>query len=139
MYPTIQFSSIAMAERSEEYINGYFIQKEYISFLENDVSEDIPIFVNLPDFFLTQYQVNDYVSKPLSNVRYIVHALNEFGPNFQHPEHFVLVYSYPWLGAQYIMHMFQKASMSDDYTVEVIGNFSRGFFSANIFSVKRKK
>lgn len=64
LYPPLQFPSIAMAERSEEYLDGYVVSREYTALLEREVPEDVPIFVSLPDYFLTQYPVNGYVTKP---------------------------------------------------------------------------
>ena len=39
LYPPIPYSSIAMAERSEEYIDGYIVQKDYIGLIEKRISE----------------------------------------------------------------------------------------------------
>ncbi|MCX6225989.1 MAG: hypothetical protein NTV01_14755, partial [Bacteroidia bacterium] len=44
LYPPIPYSSIAMAERSEEYIDGYKVQKEYIGMIEKQISKDVPIY-----------------------------------------------------------------------------------------------
>ncbi|MGV8079186.1 MAG: hypothetical protein AB2L22_03880 [Syntrophales bacterium] len=137
LYPSLLFPNIAMAERSEEYIDGYLVAKEYIDLLEKRVPRDVPVFVSLPDYFLTQYPVNRYVTKPLSNVRYIGHVLRAERLGFEYPDHFVLVYSYPWLGGQYILSMFRDVKQRKDLSVEFLGQFSRGAFSGHVIEVRR--
>lgn len=138
LYPPLpHITCNAMAERSEEYINGHLVQKEYIAMIEKKVPKDISIFVSLPDYFLTRYTVNQYVKEPLTNAQFIWHVVKELGPHFPYPNHFVLVYSYPWLGGTYIQRMHRKASMSEEYSVEVMGRFNKGAFSAHVYEIRR--
>lgn len=139
LYPPIPYSSIAIAERSEEYIDGYDVQKQYINLIENRVSENIPIYVSLPDYFLTHYSVSQYVSKPLPNVYFIGHTLKAADNKFKYPDHFVLVYHYPWLGGQYIKRIIQEISGNKEFSVKVLGSFKRGYFNAYVFEIKKKK
>ena len=138
LYPPIPYSSIAMAERSEEYIDGYKVQKEYIGLIEKRVSKDVPIYVSLPDYFLTHYSVSQYVSKPLPNVYYIGHVLKTAGSKFKYPDHFVLVYNYPWLGGAIIKEMVQDISRGKEFSVEVLGQFQKGYFSAYVFEIRKR-
>jgi hypothetical protein len=137
-YPPIPFSSIAIAERSEEYIDGYKVQKDYIGMIEKDVPENIPVFVNLPDYFLTHYSVSDYVRKPLPNVHFIGHVIYSAGKNFSFPDHFVLVYHYPWLGGQYIKKIVHELSGNKEFSVKVLGSYKRGYFEAFVFEINKK-
>lgn len=137
LYPKIPFPSIAIAERSEEYIDGYQVQKEYIGMIEKRIPKDVPIYLNLPDYFLTHYSVSQYVNKPLQNSYYIGHVLKVAGNKFEYPDHFVLVYSYPWLGGAFIKAMMQDISRNKEFSVEVLGQFQKGYFSAYIFEIKR--
>jgi len=139
LYPPIPYSSIAMAERSEEYIDGYKVQKEYIGLIEKRVSKDVPIYVSLPDYFLTHYSVSQYVSKPLPNVYYIGHVLKVAGNKFKYPDHFVLVYNYPWLGGAIIKEMVQDISRGKEFSVEVLGQFQKGYFSAYVFEIRKRR
>ena len=138
-YPAIPYSSIAMAERSEEYIDGYYVQKHYINLIENEVPENILIYVSLPDYFLTQYSVTQYVKKPLVNVHFIGEVLKSSGGKFKYPEHFVLVYHYPWLGGEFIKKIAQNTYQNKGFTIEVIGHFSKGNFNAFVFDIKKKR
>ena len=138
LYPPIPYSSIAMAERSEEYIDGYIVQKDYIGLIEKRISKDVPIYVSLPDYFLTNYSVSQYVNKPLPNVYYIGHVLKAAGKKFKYPDHFVLVYHYPWLGGAYIKGMMQDISRNKEFSVEVLGQFQKGYFSAYVFEIKKR-
>jgi hypothetical protein len=122
-YPSIPYSSIAMAERSEEYIDGFIVQKEYIDMIEKEVSNNIPIYVSLPDYFLMHYAVSQYVRKPLPNVYFIGNVLKSEGNKFKYPDHFVLVYHYPWLGGSYIKRMMQ----------DILGYFNKLYFCAQFF------
>lgn len=137
-YPAIPYSSIAMAERSEEYIDGYNVQKQYISLIENKVPENIPIYVSLPDYFLTHYSVSQYVGKPLTNVYYIGDVIKSSGNKFKYPDHFVLVYNYPSLGGEYIKQIIQYIYRNKEFSFEVLGYFSRGYFNAYVFEIRRK-
>jgi hypothetical protein len=138
LYPPIPYSSIAMAERSEEYIDGYKVQKGYIGMIEKRISKDVPIYVSLPDYFLTHYSVSQYVNKPLPNVYYIGHVLKAAGNKFRYPDHFVLVYNYPWLGGAYIKGMMQDISRNKEFSFEVLGQFKKGYFSAYVFEIKKR-
>ena len=63
-----------------------------------EIPDNVPIFVNLPDYFLMHYSVSGYVQKSLPNVHFIGHVLKSGGSNgFICPDHFVLV-SLPVLG-----------------------------------------
>lgn len=126
------------AERSEEYIDGYKVQKEYIGLIEKRVSKDAPIYVSLPDYFLTHYSVSQYVNKPLPNVYYIGHALKAGGNKFKYSDHFVLVYNYPWLGGAIIKGMAQDISRNKEFSVAVLGQFQKGYFSAYVFEIKKR-
>ena len=139
LYPPIPYSSIAMAERSEEYIDGYKVQKEYIGMIEKRISKDVPIYVSLPDYFLTHYSVSQYVNKPLPNVYYIGHVLKAAGNKFKYPDHFVLVYNYPWLGGAIIKGMMQDISRNKEFSFEVLGQFQKGYFSAYVFEIRRNR
>ncbi|OGP64154.1 MAG: hypothetical protein A2169_04225 [Deltaproteobacteria bacterium RBG_13_47_9] len=138
LYPPIPYSSIAMAERSEEYIDGYKVQKEYTRMIEKQVSKDVPVYVSLPDYFLTHYSVSQYVSKPLPNVYYIGHVLKVTGNKFKYPDHFVLVYNYPWMGGAYIKGMLQDISGNKEFSFEVLGQFQKGYFSASVLEIKKR-
>ena len=138
LYPPIPYSSIAMAERSEEYIDGYQVQKEYIGMIEKRISKDVPVYVSLPDYFLTHYSVSQYVNKPLPNVYYIGHVLKAAGNKFKYPDHFVLVYHYPWLGGASIKGMIQNISRNKEFSFEVLGQFQKGYFSAYVFEIKKR-
>jgi hypothetical protein len=137
LYPPIPISCIATAERSEEYIDGYHVQKEYIHMLEKQMPEEVPIFVNLPDYFLTHYAVLGYVSKPLPNVHFIGHALKAGGMKYTFPDHFLLVYHYPWLGGQLIMRIIREVSNHKEYSVRFLASFKKGYFEAYIYEIKR--
>ncbi|MCX5810491.1 MAG: hypothetical protein NTX36_14185, partial [Proteobacteria bacterium] len=137
LYPPIPYSSIAMAERSEEYIDGYKVQKEYIGLIEKQISKDVPIYVSLPDYFLTHYSVSRYVNKPLPNVYYIAHVLKASGNKFKFPDHFVLVYHYPWLGGQFIKKIVQEVSGNKEFSVEVLGSYKKGYFNAYVVEIKK--
>lgn len=139
LYAPIPFSSIAMAQRSEEYIDGYKVQKEYIGMIEKRISQDVPIYVSLPDYFLTHYSVSQYVNKPLPNVYYIGHVFKAAGNKFRYPDHFVLVYHYPWLGGAYIKGMMQDISRNIEFSFEVLGQFQKGYFSAYVFEIKKRQ
>ena len=139
LYPSIPYSSIAMAERSEEYIDGFKVQKDYISMIEKVVSWNIPIYVSLPDYFLMHYAVSQYVQKPLPNVYFIGHVLKSEEYKFKYPEHFVLVYNYPWLGGAYIKRIIQDISRNKEFSFEVLGHFNKGYFSAYVFEVKKRQ
>ncbi|SMP72077.1 hypothetical protein SAMN06295888_11874 [Desulfonatronum zhilinae] len=139
LYPPIPISSIAMAERSEEYINGYLVQKEYTELIEKNVPAEVPVYVSLPDFYLMNYPVSGYVTESLSNIHYIIHTLKNNGQNFYYPDHFFLVYSYPWLGGQMIARMIQDVMRNDEFSHEIVASYERGFFSAYVFEVNRVK
>jgi len=139
LYPSIPYSSIAMAERSEEYIDGFLVQKDYISMIEKVVSGNIPIYVSLPDYFLMHYAVSQYVQKPLSNVYFIGNVLKSVQYKFKYPDHFVMVYNYPWLGGAYIKRIMQDISRKKEYSFEVLGYFKKGYFSAYVFEVTKHK
>ena len=138
LYPSIPYSSIAVAERSEEYVNGYDVQKNYIWLIENKVPENIPIYVSLPDYFLTHYSISQYVGKPLANVYFIVNVIKSGGNKFKYPEHFILVYSYPWLGGEYIRKIMQDVSGNNEFSSEVLGYFKKGYFEAYVVEIRRK-
>jgi hypothetical protein len=138
LYPPIPYSSIAMAERSEEYIDGYKVQKEYIELIEKEASKDGPVYVSLPDYFLTHYPVSGYVNKPLPNVYYIGHILKTAGSKFKYPDHFLMVYNYPWLGGAQIKGMVQDIAKKKEFSVEVLGKFQKGYFSAYVFEIKNQ-
>ncbi len=139
LYPSIPYSSIAIAERSEEYVNGYRVQKDYISMIENKISKDIPIYVSLPDYFLTRYPVSQYVTKPLLNVNHVEDVLKSAGKPFPYPDHFVLVYSYPWLGGELIRTIMEDLSGSNDYSFKVLGYFKRKNFSAYVVEIRKRR
>ena len=124
-----------MAERSEEYIDGHLVQKQYIAFIEKKVPENIPIFISFPDNFLMLYSVNQYVKNPLPNVQDIRNIINKFEPNFSYPDHFILVYSYP--RGRSITHILKDALSNEEYSVNVMGDFSKGDFSAQVYEVRR--
>ena len=138
LYPPIPYSSIAMAERSEEYIDGYIVQKDYIQLIEKEVPENIPVYVSLPDYFLMHYSVSGYVRKSLPNVFFIGHVLKSAGNKFNYPDHFVLVYHYPWLGGAYISKIMQDVSKNKDFSLKVLGSFSRGSFNAYVFEINKR-
>ncbi|PKN18328.1 MAG: hypothetical protein CVU71_12545 [Deltaproteobacteria bacterium HGW-Deltaproteobacteria-6] len=138
-YPEIPHSSIAIAERSEEYVDGYRVQKEYIRVIENEVPENIPVYVDLPDYFLTHYPVSQYVGKPLANVYLLRHVVKLNGSKFIYPDHFVLVYNYPWLGGRHIKYLLQDVSGNKEFLSKELGYFKRGCFSARVVEVKRKQ
>jgi hypothetical protein len=139
LYPPIPYSSIAMAERSEEYIDGYQVQKIYISMIEKQISKDVPVYVSLPDYFFTHYPVSQYVNKPLHNVYYIGHVLKAGGNKFKYPDHFVLVYNYPWLGGEHITAIMRDISRGKEFSFEVLGQFQKGYFSADVYEIKKIK
>lgn len=138
-YPSIPYSSIAMAERSEEYINGYYVQKEYIKLIENKVPDNVPIYVSLPDYFLMHYSVSQYVKKPLINVYYIGDVIKSMGNKFKYPDHFVLVYHYPWLGGSFIKQITRDILFrNEEFSCEILGYFKKEYFEAYVFEIKRK-
>ncbi len=139
LYPSIPFSSIAMAERSEEYINGYRVQKDYIAMIENKISKNVPVYVSLPDYFLTHYTVSGYVTKPLPNVHFIGNVLKNTGKLFRYPDHFVLVYSYPRSGGAIIQMMVEDLTRKDNFSIKMLGNFKKGDFSAYVVEIKKRR
>ncbi len=139
LYPAIPYSSIAMAERSEEYIDGLKVQKEYAGMIEKEIPGSVPIYVALPDYFFMHYAVSQYVSKPLPNVHYIGHVLKSAENGFKYPDHFVVVYSYPWLGGAYIKKMMADIYRRKEFSVDVPGYFNKGYFSAFVFEVKKTR
>lgn len=139
LYPSIPYSSIAMAERSEEYINGYTVQKEYTAMIENKISQNVPIYVGLPDYFFTHYPVLKYVRKPLLNVYHIEDVMKSAGNGFQYPDHFVLVYDYPWLGGEDIQTIMEDLSGNNNFSFKVLGYFKKGDFSAYLIEIKKRR
>lgn len=136
LYPSIPYSSIAMAERSEEYINGYQVQRDYINLIEHTIQPNVPVYVNLPDYFLTQYAVSGYVSRPLPNVYFIGDVLQNKGRRFRYPDHFVLVYSYPWLGGETIQMMANHFAGNKYFSVQITGYFNKGDFTAYVATIR---
>jgi hypothetical protein len=139
LYPTIPYSSIAIAQRSEEYINGYFVQKEYIHLIEKQTLKNIPIYVDLPDYFLTHYPVSRYVVKPLANVYLLRQVMESNNNKFIYPDHFILAYHYPWLGGREIKKILHDVSGDNEFSSNALGYFQKGYFSAQVVEVKRKQ
>jgi hypothetical protein len=139
LYAPLPYSSIAMAERSEEYINGYLVQKDYIRLIENEVAENIPIYVSLPDYYFMHYSVSRYVKKTLPNVFYIRDVIKSSGNKFIYPDHFVLVYNYPGLGGGYIKQIIRNTiNRNNEFSVKILGHFEKEYFEADVFEIKRK-
>jgi len=141
LYPPIPYSnSIAISERSEEYIDGYKVQKEYIGMIGKEIPDNVPIFVNLPDYFLMHYSVSGYVQKPHPNVHFIGHVLKSGGNNgFIYPDHFVLVYHYPYLGGLEIKRIVQLISENKEFSFKILGSFKKGYFNANVYEIKSRR
>jgi hypothetical protein len=139
LYPSIPYSSIAMAERSEEYIDGYAVQKDYTTMIENKISPNVPVYVGRPDYFFTHYPVLKYVRKPLLNVYHIEDVIKSAGNSFQYPDHFVLVYDYPWLGGEDIQTIMEDLSGNNNFSFKVLGYFKKGDFSAYVIEIKKRR
>lgn len=136
LYPTPTFASIAISERSEEYIDGYKVQKELLKTIEKQIPDDLPIYTGLPEYFLAKYSVSGYVSKPLPNVCFIGHVLRQSEGKINYPDKFVLVYHYPWLGGSYIAKLIKDFSQKKEYSTQMLAHVTEGNFSAYIFEVK---
>ncbi len=139
LYPSIPFSSIAMAERSEEYVNGYQVQEDYIALIEKKIPKNVPVYLSLPDYFLTRYAVSGYVTRPLPNANFIGDVLKNEGNRFRYPDHFVLVYSYPWLGGVIIQRMIEDLSRKKNTFLSKSWSFKKGDFNAYVIEIKMRK
>lgn len=137
-YPEIPFTNNPTAERSEEYIKGYYLQKEYIKTLEKKVPPEVHIYTNLSDYFMTHYAASGYVQKPLNNVYYIKNMLKEKDNNFILPDHFVLAHYYSSLGGEIIINIIKTLTKHDTYNIKVLAHFVNGKSEAYILELKKR-
>src|SRR5208337_5232782 len=100
--------------------------------------ENVPIYVSLPDYFLTHYSVSQYVKKPLTNVYYIGDVIKSSGNKLKYPDHFVLVYHYPWLGGSFIKQIIQDIFRNKEFSCEILGYFKKEYFEAYVVEIRRK-
>jgi hypothetical protein len=138
LYPKLHQQSIAIAERSNEYLDISKVQRKAFAELEK-LPQDVPLFHSLPDIYYARYPVG-YVSKPLkqgisvsTTAPYASHDLSVF------PDHFFAYVEYPDLGGRALLKLIETAEAMPNYEVRMLRLIKFSSAKARIYSVKRKK
>ena len=140
-YPVIPFNDMALAERSEEYVQGYAATRDSLAAVEHKVPPKIPVVMCPVTYLLTQHPAFGYVSKALPNVVNIIRA-----PAYARmdtaamPDHFYLLYDYHKQGGALIQRLI---NVCDDpafpWEVRSTQVFKYGMFTHRLVEVARKK
>ena len=137
LYPGLAQQSIAVAERSNEYLDISKVQRMAFAELEK-LPKDIPLFHSLPDTFYARYPVG-YVTQPLSQgisvsttAPYASHKLSVF------PEHFFAYIEFPNLGGRALKGLIEEAKSHPDYEVSLLKRIEFSSAKAKIYSVRRR-
>ena len=139
-YAAIPFNDMALAERSEEYADGYAVTRECLAAVERDVPADVPVICCPFTYLLTQHPALGYVSKPLPNAVNIIKAPAYLKLKVAAlPERYYLLYDYPKQGGAAILRLV-VFSYDPAFPWEVRSKrlFSRGMFNDYLVEIVRK-
>jgi hypothetical protein len=135
-YPELTSQSIAVAERSNEYLEISTVQRRAFAKLDQ-LPREVPLFHSLPDTYYARYPLG-YVSQPLwqgisvsTTAPYSSHDLAVF------PDHFFAYIEFPHLGGKALKKMLDIAKALPDYEVNMVSKIEEGAAKAEIYSVKR--
>ncbi len=135
LYPSLKYPSVAIAERSEEYMDAAIVTADYMRYLREDIPDDVPIYAALPDFFYSQYPSSGYVDRPMRNVA----RIGDLTSSAEYPARFYLVYQYPWLGGQAILYVLRNPETALRYEVHPRHYAKRNTFEAYVFELVAKE
>jgi hypothetical protein len=115
------------------------IQREALSYLEA-LPEDAHVFYGYYEHYLFNYPELGYTSGPLSNGHSV--PFETTGPDGSlrpgiFPDCMYVVYSHPWLNANYMWGFLQFVDAREDLSRETVREFRDGRYKISLIRVRR--
>lgn len=139
-YPAIPFNDISLAERSEEYLDGYYATRDCLAALEEGAPPEVPIYFTSFTYYLTQDPNLGYVTRRMGNARDVSTApLFPLRSDTLLPDRFLAVADYPWLGGDRIAALIQNAQApGSGHDCGEVSVFKHGVFTIRVTECNRK-
>jgi hypothetical protein len=134
VYPPVPGNEFSLAERSAEYRDLLFVQRELLD-AAKALPEDLPVFYGLPEHFLLQYPRLGYAEQPLRNGHCIWLDARRRRPRLaDFPERFAILYDFIGYGGVQLQSLVRQARAHPERQVRVTP-FERGRYRTLLFEI----